>query len=90
MPNLLQREEEAAVARGGRRVIADAKGDTPPTDKRGRLPFERRARGEGEDGQQARRKRRLVEEQRAGGATGAPRPSNPIKKKSLPCLSWGI
>ena len=66
------REEEAAAARQGHQFIPDLEGDSPPTGKKGRSPSEKRARGEEEEGGHARGKRRQVEEQRAGGAMGAP------------------
>ena len=66
------REEEEAVARGGRWVLPDPEGDTPSTDVEGRSPSRKRAREEDEEAGQER-----GEERGAGEAEGAPRPASP-------------
>ena len=71
------REEEAEVAREGHRLIPDPGRDNPLTDREGRVPSEKRAREEGDNGVHAGRKQRRLEERGAGGATGAPRPASP-------------
>ena len=56
------REEEAVAARRGPRVILDPKGGTAPTDREGRSPCAKRARGDTDDGGQAKGHQRRVEE----------------------------
>ena len=68
-------EEEAAAARGGHLVIPKLEGDTPATDRERPLPFQKRARGEGDDSGHERGKRRQVEQWGAGGPTGALQPA---------------
>ena len=69
------REEEEAVARGGRWVLPDPEGDTPSTDVEGQSPSGKRAREEDEEAGRERGKRRRGEERGAGEAEGAPRPA---------------
>ena len=64
------------MARGGHRVIPDLEGDTPPIDKEGRSPFQKTARGVGDDFGHARGKRRQLKDQGAGNASRAPRSAN--------------
>ena len=70
-------EEGGAVARGAHQVLPDPEGDTASTDVQGQSPSGKRARGRGREAGQAWGKRHRVEEQGAGEAAGAQRPTSP-------------
>ena len=80
-------EEEEAVAPGAHLDLPDTEGDTPSTDLEGQSLSGKRARGEGREAGQARRKRRRVEERGAGEAEGAPRPARPSSEATP--TDWG-
>ena len=80
-------DEEEAVARRAHRVIPDTERDSPPTDAEGQLSSTKMTRGEGGKGGQARGKRRQVEEQGPGEATGAPQPNSPSPEPTP--TDWG-
>ena len=75
------------ATRRGPRVILDPEGDTPPTDREGRSPSAKRARGDSDDRRHTRGKRRRVEERGEEGAAGTPRPTSPNPEPTP--TDWG-